>query len=478
MRGTGEILSLVLAAFLVVAVSPAYAQDFGEINETERLAGPPDAMPEADAVILFDHGLATTELRGLEFKRHVRAKIFQPSGAEKLGEVAIKRLWYDKLMKVEAVVHKSSGETQELDRKLFEEVKQGIDCITYIRFNDLSPGDIIEYRYVIEYYGGKDLLGPEKYFLFSQQVHYSWYKSRMKRSSDIDQDLYQHVTNLPSWYFDSPVFTLESKLVCKLGSDLDYSYTTVNLEAEEAVPEYHRGQGFVQRVYKFYTWQLKNIPPFDPEDTATYHDRYRKAVHFQLFSTVGANRMVGANYGGGTFRSIGKSFQGYLQDYFKSSRRIEDQIKSLTEDASTTRDSIQKVCDWIRLELDTDSSSGYKLRPMTKSLKELFKKKQGMPFEANLALVYALQLLDMDAYPLLISTLESIDFRKTARFDHLLAMVSTDEGLLYIDVASEECQLGTLEDQFIVDEGVIVNFNQSGVIGIEPEPCRPVEDAS
>jgi|GEM_PF-1782155 len=454
-----------LTVFFIPAASEAVvlsSQDWGQVSPEERLIQAPSTYPNSGAVVIFDKGFATAELSGLELKRHVRIKILAESGIPRVTPAVIECMDYDDIDDVEAVIHRPDGTVIEIGKKYHVEHRDDSGRSFTVNFPGLAPGDILEYRYTIHYYGGVDKLGAEKYFLFSQAISWQWLKEREKRVVEWDESLYKNVANLPAWYFDHPVYTLYSELTVKLGADLDYTCVPSNVPVDQQQPRSQRGSGLIDRVYKYHTWAMDDLPATASEPFMPRPNDYRPSLHFELFSTSGENRVIIGNYSDEHWVNAGRNIQGYLAMYVKKPRRLQteslDRIRNLTADHDKARCLYEYVRDRYRSD-----GGGYRLRPVAKNMRDFHKKKRGAPFECNILLVEMLRAAGIDAWPVLISTRDEVDFRRTGRFNHMIAYAQLDIGGIYLDASSRVCPYGALPPMCRVQEGLLVDFDRSAI---------------
>ena len=267
-----SLLSVFFILCVIFAFETTSAQKWGEISDKEWSQQPIVNAPPQGAIILFDKGFVVTELKGLTFSRHTRIKIFTSEGLNLIKDVAIEYYSYDYLYDIKVHIIRPTGEVIKLDKHDFIVEKNGNKRVTRISFEQAAPGDIIEYKYKIDYYGGVEKLGPEKYFMFSQEMAYCQFKKLKEIGTSWDKLLSKKISNIPNWYFDNSIYCLHSEMIVKLGSDLDYVYFTTNIPSENSKPESRRGLGIIDRVYKYYTWVMDSIPPFIPDTTGLYEE--------------------------------------------------------------------------------------------------------------------------------------------------------------------------------------------------------------
>lgn len=467
-------LSVGLLVICVLFVgSVTQAQEWGEIQPYEWHAMPPDEYASLGAAVIFDKGLATTEQNGLKLERHVRSILLGKSGIDLIGKITIECYEYDHLNNLRAQVLSADGTVRELSDKQFTRRETDSKQFTTITFPDLKPGDIVEYAYELDYYGGYDKLGAEKYFLFSQEKRFDTYQAReVLQTIDWDDKNKKQVTNIPSWFFDNPVYTFSSEFSAKIGGDIDYIFFTTNLPPDRIPPTVKSIRILSAPVYKRHSWYMENIPPF-VRDTAQIveAEAQRKAIHFRLFSTDGENRIMAGTYSDTHWQLVGESFQGYMLEYVKTGKGLRRKARSLTADQETEMDKLEALYDYIVAELTVDPS-GHDLRPLNTTLKQLYRKKKGKPFELNLMLVEMLKIAGLKAAPILISTREKISFRKSGRFNHMITRVEIDGEDMLVDVSSTECPLGKLPKVSMVTEGVGIDFDNSKPCQIVPIGCE------
>ncbi|MEW6412739.1 MAG: DUF3857 domain-containing protein [Candidatus Zixiibacteriota bacterium] len=448
------------------------AQEWGVISDAERQVGTPLEFPDADAVVIYDRGRVTAELRGLIYERHTRIKVLETSGVEKVKDVKIEAYDYDHIYGIKARVEKSDGRTFEFDDKQFEKISRGSIVERRFTFPNLEPGDILEYAYGIEYYGGLEKLGPEKYFLFSQEKYYGAYESRKKGIYPDDEDLEKNVSNVPSWYFDHPVFCLSSVFVLKLGSELDYTYFTANIPNERIDPEMERIKFITATVYKQYTWTMENIPPPPMDSSRTLDNEViRAGLHFQLFSTIGQNRALRGIYTDEHWQHLGESFQGYLNEYMKKTKKMHKKVSELVKDQPDARSKATAIYDYISQNYTLDST-GFVLRPRHSNVDKLFKDGSGMPFEINILLVQMLRMAGFESWPVLINTTNKLPFRRSATFNHMLALVDIDGERVFLDATAGRCPMGMLAPMSMTNEGLLVDYSDSKPVAIKAEVCK------
>ncbi len=454
---------------LLFAVS-VYAQDWEQFSENEERLQPTADYP--DAVILFDRGLVTTEQSGVTFDRHTRLKVFTPAGAVQAGEATIEYLHYDHLTDIEMRLHRQ-GITSKLSAKDHSQtVEKGPWRYCVLQFSDLQPGDIIEYRYTIEYYSGFDKLGPEAFYLFGQEHYYDAYKFKTRIEGDIDHFGEGIVMrNLPSWHFDNPIYCLTSEFTAKIGADCDYLFVPLNMPAERADPAVERVKVLTATAYKKHTWHMENIRAFPSDSSAQgFSELNRSGLHFNRFSSVdrGENRIIRGVYDSTHWQYVGRSIQGYLNEYLKVTIGMRKQFGKLwsSDDAPMVR--IVKICDYLTSQYTADSG-GYNMHPAHDDLRKLYKTRHGVPFEINLLMVKMLESAGVKAWPVLISTRDKLPFQLSGLFNHMLVMTEVEGRCVFLDASSDDGSCENLPWECKVPFGVCVDFDKSRVVDMNIE---------
>ncbi|MCX6835061.1 MAG: hypothetical protein NTW07_08010 [candidate division Zixibacteria bacterium] len=263
-------------------------------------------------------------------------------------------------------------------------------------------------------------------------------------------------------------------ITVKLGSGLDYTCVPSNIPVEMQQPEVRRGSGIIDRVYKYHTWKMEDIAPTEAEPFMPRPNDFRPSLNFELFSTNGENRIILGNYTDVHWRNVGKNIQGYLNMYIKRPRQLLTDALKEASGLTSLRDKTRHLFEFVRDEYRADGQ-GYRLRPAKNNLRDFFEKKTGAPFELNLLLVEMLKVVGIDAWPVLVSTRDQVDFHRTARFNHIIVYAMTGEGGIFMDASSKACPYGSLPLLSRVEEGLLVDFDRSRLVPIEtiePESYR------
>lgn len=455
----------------IVTTGIVSAQEFGVVTNEEWGYTPPDQYKDQGAIILFDKGFTKTEFRGVEFKRHIRYKVMHADNLDTLNKVNITHFEYDHVKDLQADIIKPNGTIIEINKDRFKKLEKSRLEEVVFEFPDLSDGDIFEYSYQINYYGGKEKLGPEKYFLFN--LNESSQTLEQRGLGAYDDDYYLNLSNIPTWYFDHPVFCKTSEFVVQIGGDLDYSFVPVNLPDDKREPTMERIKVLTATAYKKYTWVLEDIAPFSHREYQglDYNEINRIGLYFNLFSTVGQNRMISGLFVDDHFRYMGVNFEGYLKQYLNKTKSMVKKAHKIAPKDMEPVDRIDALKNFITDNYTIDSS-GFTLRPINNNLKKLYDKKVGSPFELNLLLLELLNLDGFDAYPVLINTNNKVNFRYTGKFNHVIVLVKVDGKDIYADAAFTGCTAGELPAFTYPGEGVLVNKSDSKPILLDAVECK------
>ena len=453
--------------------SVSQAQEWGVITDDEWQAQPPPQYLDEGAVVLFDIGLAQTEESGLDFTRHTRILVYADAGIPSISNIEIEYFDYDELHNLRAQVIHPDGSYRELADDEFQTESVGSRRITRFGFYTARPDDIVEWSYRIEYSAEDETLGPDGRFLFSQKEWFTQYKKRTDGAPRIirNEDELKQVVNLPNWFFDHDIYGMRSRFSAQIGSDIDYIYYTTNMRRRDQEPVTEAVKILFATAYEKYTWELADIPAYKPDTALAFEDEAQRiGLHFRLYAKYGRNRVLRTNYSDDHWKNVGQSMQGYKDIYCDQSKAMMKQVKKLISDAETDIDKIDAIYGYIVSGFSADST-GYVMRPVHSNMKSLYKDRTGMPFELNLLLVELLRMAGFEAWPVLISTRDKVNFRKSGIFNHMLAMVNIDEGDILMDASSNNCPLGSLPRISAAVEGVLVDYDNSRLIGFVTKVC-------
>jgi transglutaminase-like putative cysteine protease len=141
---------ILLASLLALAMLPGSAQadaEWGKIPREELFAPHSPQWPDADAVVLYNHGIARVDSKDrLKFRQHKRIKIYKPGGLDR-AVVRIPYLEGDDIKDFRAQTIIPPGNIVEVkdDHRHVEE--NGRERVLVVEFPSVQPGAVLEYEY-------------------------------------------------------------------------------------------------------------------------------------------------------------------------------------------------------------------------------------------------------------------------------------------------------------------------------------------
>ncbi len=216
------VLTILMLSILLVA---AQAQDFGKITDEEWAQGAPEDYPEADAIVLFDHGEMEVTYDADIFSRHVRIKILTADGVDQAGEHSI-RYWAEtrKLKGFKAHTITPDGKKHKIEKEAIFEKELDEMSEKVFTFPQLAAGVIVEYQY----------------------------------------RLYSEYHSLSAWYFQTGIYTVESRLTAIVSEGWDYnvSYQNIPMAFRDPVVSDKIDRDYSDgRHITTFVWTMTNLAP-------------------------------------------------------------------------------------------------------------------------------------------------------------------------------------------------------------------------
>lgn len=419
------VLTILMVAFMLTAPQ---AQDFGKITDEEWAQGAPEDYPEADAVVLFDHGEMEVTMDAVIFHRHIRIKVLTEDGVDLVGE---RSLWYhdkyDKLKGFKAHSITPDGKKHKLEKdaifvKEVEDLREKI-----FTFPQLAAGVIIEYKFRI--------YGERFYFL-------------------------------RPWYFQSDAYTLESRMtaIMSLGFDYNVSYQNVPGPSREPVvsDRMDRSRSDQRRITEF-AWTMTNLPPIKDEPFMSCEEDYRSSLKFQLLSFTHPQYGTFDSYAK-NWSEVGETESGFLDIYHNKQKQIREIAEEVTAGLTTVVEKSQALYQYVTANYAVSTEVMAQFRSNEK-LSELLETKLGSAEELNLLLVYLHQEIGLTAYPAYISTRDNgtilVDNPTMRQFNYVICYLVVDDGYILLDTRSDKIPYGILPPSCLVNMGFLIDGENS-----------------
>ena len=427
---------LVILAVSVFACSrPSMAQEWGEVAEEALTMTAVPEDPEADAVILFDKGMAAITLRfELVFKHHRRIKILTKRGL-KYADVSISSWHKDRIENLKAQAILPDGKKSKLRKKdIFEKRHLSRKEIVFA-IPGVEVGSVIEYAYEIH----------------SKRLDF-----------------------LKPWLFQGPDFTRLSELTVVIPEGLNYHAFT----GAGAVPEPVREPFQVQdprlggAIMGQFTWRAENMPAIRPEPYISNLRDHLAAIYFQIISFKNprdfhAKPIVFAKKWDDLAKAVGKEYHAFLT----ANHGMKQLAQTLFPDTEDGRVKAEAIYTYVKNTIETAPNRA--LSGDLKHPREVVEDKKGSAIEKNLLLVALLRSAGLDAHPLLISTRDHGRFHEKQislqHFNHVISHLRLGDDSYFLDTENKWCPFGMLPPNDLTDKGLLIEDEGGRIIQI-PTP--------
>ena len=426
---------------VIIFTGSAYGREWGVVDKGDWLLKAPADYPEANAVIILDSGSIgyvnqnTKDIEDilvgvyghLVYLRHVRIKVLKKAGAEEVGDVQFRFLKDEELGGIKAHTMHSDGSIDEVKKEDFFVKK--INDIRYMTFSfpSVDSGDIVEYVYSI---------------VLSKLI--SSYE----------------------WYFQNPVYTLESKFSFDVPRNAQYTYFTRN------VPEYNKkplklvfNEGTFQE-YVTYNWNLTRLHPARQEPFMSCLSNY--VAHLTINLSAFKNYFYQYEFAK-TWQELGLGFNDIFQSYCRKPRGFRQMVKKLVKGVDSKYEISKVIYNHIINEIQTRQDK-FSFGSFHDKMSETLEERHATSAEKNLLLVEMLKQAGVKAWPVLISTRDNgiIDpqLMDVEQFNHIIAFAEVEQGGIYLDATSQYCPYGILPPVCRTNAGLLIDGYNSELMKI------------
>ena len=448
-------LTLCLITGLIIH---SYAQEplkvkYGKIDRSVVAMETFEADPEAEAVILYNKGIAKVTTHGGDliqsYSVHKRIKVLKESA---ISYADLEFMEYGKstyMFKIEAASY-NLGEggkviSTALSKKEITREKMG-DENKKISFSipQVKVGSVIELRYTMHTSGYSQLIP----WNFQQEIPvlYSEYE-----------------TQIPNWF----TYVKMSK-GC---NEVDETYSQVYVENAAFVVD-NNSQGSERYSLKMNgkstRYIHREIPAFVSEPYITTVNDHLCGIEFQLASTeipgslyenhmtnwqALASELLGSDY-------IGKAYnqKGKIKEWLAEHNLVKE---SSTETASAIYYAVQQYFKW-------DGDYSYST---SNTARDFLINKSGDSGDINLFLLAALKEANIPAYPVLISTRDHGKMQDIypilRQFNHMIVLVELEGKIAFLDGIGKGLSFGMLPTGDLNHMGFLLAPGQSKWIAVE-----------
>ncbi|TJZ52540.1 DUF3857 domain-containing protein [Sphingobacterium olei] len=433
-------LRVFVLLILFCAVSKNFAQDFsfGKISTTDFQTNQIDST--AKAVVLREYGKGGIELSHqgeltLRYYYHTKILILKNEGLDKANfSIPLYKSGTQKenIESIKGVTYNIvNGKVEETDLPkssiITERTSDNLNT-TKIAFTSVREGSIIELRYSIQ--------SP---FLFNLE---SW-----SFQSDIPKIYSEFVTEIPE--------------ICVYNVNLKGGNGLTRRKQEAYDTKMESSVGVINGQKTYYI--MENVPAFVEEDYMTSAENYKSILTFELarysipfgpshnfsrsWDDVQKQLLESDNFG----KEIRK------RNIFKS-----DLLAQITDKTLSDLENAIKVYSYIQKQISWDKSNGM----FTKNgIKDALEKRSGNVADINLSLVNALQAINIQASPVILSTrsngMPSFTHPTISNYNYVIAHALIDSVEYLLDATDANLPFGLIPLRCINFQGRLINKDYS-----------------
>lgn len=448
------LLLLTLVSLSIFADAQKGDFDFGRVTYKELEMSKYDPDTSAVAVVLNEFGRARfNEEVDVVFEYHARIKILKKEGLKK-GDFQIP-LFKDgntvdreeKWLSLEAVTYNNESNKiveSKFDNKDFflERYNKNFNVAKFALPN-VKVGSIIEVKYTTS---------SPYYFQFH------------------------------TWEFQDDIPKIYSEFWAEIPGNFVYSislrgFNNLKVNTNEIMRDCFHMPGTGSSGYTsgksdcaLGKYVMENIPALREERFMTSKNNFLSAIYFELSEMTGANG-VKVKFSE-EWSDVDKKLKEH--DYFglkikKARKFMEDIVTPLVATEPDELAKAKKIYDFFKSHYEWDET----VQKYTDAdIKKVYDTKKGSSADINLALVGALQSVDLNADPVLISTRDHIvPFKlhpQRSDFNYVVASVRVNNQLYLLDATDDFLPFGVLPMRCLNDQGRIISKEESGWVNLTP----------
>ncbi len=425
------VLSILLLTFSCSLFADEYFDKpkWGKIANWEWEYQPPEEYVNAEAVVLFDMGRVEVELRGTQFKRYLRMKIFKPENLIKITTHFYRKKDFRDIY---ISYYLSPESTYTPKEQTFDENKSYQWCFAEKTIEKVQEqGFILELEYIIDY----------------------------------------DSTYLPEWYFDNKWFTLNSTYQVSIGGSYNYSYWSENLPGDNFDPIRSSGGGLVGSFYSVLNWRLNNIQPFDFGNTELVRREISPIVYFKLRFHGNTTMSNQETYTVIDNAEIAAEIVYHMEDYLKKSNGAKTLANKAIAGIENKYDKAAAIYNSVCVNIETLPS--LKIEEYSKiHLKKMIESGKGTVLEKSYLLIKMLDKIDIEAWPVLIATTDygtyNIQNPDPRQFNHILVRAEINQGeFVFCDISQSGIAFGELPERSKVSGGLLIHDKKPSPVRVQ-----------
>lgn len=425
--------------------SQNFAKEFGKATQLNFEDKQYAAYQNAEAVVIFDLGksyfVRDQNSYDVVYERTTRIKILSDAGA-KWAEIEIPyyhegSVW-EKVTKIEAYSYNYDNglKINKLETSnVYEEKINDKWSVKKFVVPQVKAGSVVDYRYSI---------------------------------------ISEYKFNLRDWEFQWRIPVQYSEYEVQMISFYEYTwllqgtnkFTEQSSYVDSGLKEQFAGVEFNPNVHKFI---IKDVQAFESEELISSINDYIIKLDFQL------SRI---NYPTGGSLEIITTWDNMIKDYLKEEKfgkyinkaeKLSTKLIDIEEFVNKTdREKLDFTIDYLKKNFNWN---GINSEFASKSPSDFVKDKHGNSADINLFAVGMLNMLGINAKPVLLSTRGhgkiKYDYPFTHFFNYVILMVPVDGGFVLSDATEVFALNDRIPARCINDKGLIVSKENNGWVGLE-----------
>jgi hypothetical protein len=422
--------AVILALLLLVAATGSLSgEEFGNISEAEWSMPPPEADPEAGAIVLFDRGVLEISLKHkIRFYRHVRIKVFNKDAAENALTVEIPFFKGEKIKDLTACTYLPGGKIIKV-KDVFEKEIGSMRVATFA-FPSVEDDVILEYKYRHEH----------------------------RRYNFLDP-----------WMFQADIYTKKSVFSVVLDDGMVYDYYESNIPLGSSHPKEEMYPDDFKDAKAMYTWELEDLPALKSEPLMAMVKDYTSHIYIHMIAIYFyMNELSFVN----NWADVGNLYQSWVDSFAVGYESLDSIATVVCDDSADIGTQISELYRYVRDDYETRGYMGCFLEDS--GLADLVKNEYGTATEKNILLTMLLRARDIDAFPLLIGTSEYSEFKSNEynlrQFDRAICLALGGEDSLILDTDDRLVPFPFLPCEDMAVGGLIIDGEDSKVITLNHRP--------
>jgi len=447
-----HILTVVLLLVSNIVTSQELDVDFGKVNKSdlEMTVYKPDSS--ASAVVLYDYGHSYFKFDKqnytfkLTFETHTRIKILKKDGLSR-GTFEINLY---EIGRSDEEITRSKGYTFNLENgkivksklkksnRFIERIDSRNKKVTYT-FPDVKVGSVIDFTYTKT----SDFDYNLESWFFQSDIPVVWSEYKV----EIPEYYHYNKNNkgyIASYIYDEKIKNMTHNITLKNRRDAGTNYSNQSFSYSKTV----------------YRIVYKDVPAFKNESFIGAPKDYISHIDFELESIKYPNstaKLYSTDYASISKKLLASERYGYQ---LNSTRFLKDQVKSIQNKYTDPKDQMQAAYKWVQNNIKWN---GYNSLYTKSSIKDVYHEREGRSGGVNLLLTTLLRALDINAYPVALSTRANgvlpITYPSISSFNYTIAYAKIGNKEYLLDATEKDLPINQLPGRCLNGKGRIISKN-------------------